>query len=104
MAYATLTTKCWGETYGVRGDFAQASCPIQTIGEDGEWSGTQYQVADYRHRMVDALRAHLRDVVEMGGNSLDPDDDRYDEDVADEVKRAIERAILSYEDEESDEA
>jgi len=48
-----------GETIEIRADFAQASSPLEVRYDGGDWVGTQYQVADARHRESEALRLVL---------------------------------------------
>ena len=49
-----------GEIIEIRADFAQASSPLQVRYDGGDWVGTQYQVADARHRPQEALRLVIR--------------------------------------------
>lgn len=81
----TLTTKAWGQIWGVRANFTLASATIEVLGEDG-WHPTLDQVADFRHRPLDALRAHLVQIVQDSGD--DPDDPEC----AAEIDAAIRRA------------
>lgn len=46
----------WGEVLKIRADLSQASAPIQIEGDEDEWTTTQYQTADARHREQDMLR------------------------------------------------
>ena len=46
----------WGEILKIKADLSQASAPIQIEGDEGEWTTTQYQTADARHREQDMLR------------------------------------------------
>jgi len=48
-----------GEIIEIRADFAQASSPLEVRYDGGDWVGTQYQVADARHRESEALRLVL---------------------------------------------
>lgn len=84
-------TKCWGETFEISGDFAQASSPVH--GVDGG-----RQVADFRHSPAAAMRAALEDCASMGGD--DPEDDE----IAAEIDAAIDDMIVvgSPEDAEED--
>jgi len=66
------TTIFFAETYGISANFAQASDSIFCLGGDGEWIGTQYQVADFQHSPEAALRRILTEIVEAGGDN--PDD------------------------------
>lgn len=77
----TLTTKIWGDTYGVRADWAQASDQVFSLGEDG-WHGTQYQVASFQHSPEEALRRILETTAKMSGGEIDDD----------EINDAIERS------------
>jgi len=78
-----LTTKIWGDIYGVRADWAQASSPVQSLGEDG-WHNTGRQVADFRHSDAAALRWVLEEAAKVSG-------DLGDEATA-EISKAIDRA------------
>lgn len=61
----------WGDTYAVAANWAEASAPVYTWCEDG-WTQDSHgrQVADFRHRPKDALRSHLREVSEEGGDEI----------------------------------
>lgn len=76
-----LAVEPWskGEIYAVCANWAQASDPILVYGPDG-WSGNGRQVADYRHRTKDALRAIIIEAIAMseGIPSDDVDDDEVD--------------------------
>ena len=64
-------------------DLTQASSPIRIETEDGEFTSTQYQVADARHREHDALKLALsacgRDYF------AEPDDERDSDDIIEEI-------------------
>ena len=87
-----LAVEPWtkGEIYAVAADWAQASSPILTSIEGG-WSGNGRQVADYRHRVKDALRAIVIDAIAMseGIASEDVDDDEVDGIVASATEISI---------------
>lgn len=76
-----LAVEPWapGEIYAVAADWAQASSPVLIYGEDG-WDNTQYQVADFRHRVEDALRTFVIQAIALseGIPSEDVDDDEVD--------------------------
>jgi hypothetical protein len=76
-----LAVEPWskGEIYAVCANWAQASDPILVYGPDG-WSGNGRQVADYRHRTKDALRAIIIEAIAVseGIPSDDVDDDEVD--------------------------
>lgn len=73
-----------GEIYAVAANWAQASCPVLVYGEDG-WTHDAHgrQVADFSHRITDALEAIIREAIEYGGD--DPDDEEVAAIVADTV-------------------
>lgn len=81
----TLKTTAWGQTWGVRANFAEASACVEVLSEDG-WRPTLDQVADFRHRPLEALRAHLVQIVRDSGD--DPDDPTC----AAEIDAALRRA------------
>ncbi len=58
MAVETYETVCWGQTYRVRANWAQASSPVEVQYEDGDWMGDPHgrQVADFRHWPERAMR------------------------------------------------
>lgn len=60
--------KYYGDRYGVRGDFSQASNNIEILDADENWQSSQYQVADFRHSAYDALRAQIEESVSFGGD------------------------------------
>jgi hypothetical protein len=78
---AEHTTTCFGEKFGVQADFAQASDTIRTLDAEGNWVATQYQVADFRHSPITALRRTIENCVRAGGD--DPAD------YTDEIKAAL---------------
>ena len=71
----------WGDTYQLRADWADAASDIEFDRED-HWHPTGYQVADFGHSPVAALRQHLEEIARDGGD--DPAD------YADEIADAIE--------------
>lgn len=75
----TYTTKFYGDTYTVSGNFAEGSAPVLFDGEP-----TQYQTADFRHSPERAMRRQLEQVATDSGS--DPEDDE----VAASIKAAIE--------------
>ena len=80
-----LKTKIWGETYGVRADWAQASDQVQALNSDGEWQSTQFQVADFRHSPEAALRRVLEDTAKIAGD--------LDDEVREEMEEALKNAV-----------
>ena len=60
--------KYYGDRYGVRGDFSQASDNIEILDADENWTSSQYQVADFRHNAYNALRAQIEESVSFGGD------------------------------------
>lgn len=85
-----LAVEPWatGEIYAVAASWAQASDPVLTYGDRGwtqQWSGQQ--VATYRHRAEDALRAEIRQAIAVseGIPSGEVDDDEVEAIVADAV-------------------
>lgn len=72
----TIQTRIWGETHTVEMDAANASGRVFFCGE-----GTQYQTADFRHNIYDALRKHLEAVASESGDVNEA-----------EIDAAIERA------------
>lgn len=63
-----------GEVYGVAADWAQAAAPVYFLwgdGPDAEWRTRQYQVADFRHRAIDALDCELRQALIASGEDED---------------------------------
>lgn len=69
------TVKIWGETYSLRANWAEASCPIERQTEDG-WESTGMQVADYRHSAEAAMRAELEAALVAGGDDPDEPENR----------------------------
>tara|TARA_R110000868_G_scaffold42219_2_gene143294 strand:- start:277 stop:471 length:195 start_codon:yes stop_codon:yes gene_type:complete len=45
-----------GERLWIKADFAQASSPISISWDKVEWFGTPFQVADARHRHLEAAK------------------------------------------------
>jgi hypothetical protein len=78
-----LTTKIWGDIYGVRADWAQASSSVQSLGEDG-WRHTGKQVADFQHNDVAALIWVLEEVARVTGD--------LDDEASAEINKAVDRA------------
>jgi len=76
----TYKTQCWGETFEICADFAQASSHVYGV-EGGR------QVADFRHSPTAAMRSALEECASMGG------DDPADEAVKEEIDAAIESMI-----------
>lgn len=79
----TYTATVWGDTYRLRADWAEAASPIERDTAEGGWAPTGWQVADYRHRPADAMRA------ELGRMELATGSDLQDERVQDEIDLAI---------------
>lgn len=77
-----LAVEPWtrGEIYAVAANWAEASSPVLTYGEDG-WEYTGRQVADYRHSDLAALESIIREAIEAGGD--EPDDDEVADILAD---------------------
>ena len=63
----TYTVNIWGETYSIRADWAHASSPVESQGDDGFWIPTGRLVADY-HAPEDAMADYLRIIAAFGGN------------------------------------
>jgi len=61
-----------GEVYGVAADWTQAASSVWCYG-DGEWvrDAQGRQVADFRHRPIEALISELRQALIMGGDDED---------------------------------
>lgn len=66
----TYKTTIVGDTYQMRANFAEASCPIQIANEYG-WLTTPYQVAYFLHRPGLAMRQLLEEYVRDGGDNPD---------------------------------
>jgi hypothetical protein len=86
-----LAVEPWaeGEIYAVAADWAEASDPVMAYGPGGwnqQCSGPQ--VATYRHRPEDALRAEIRHAIATseGIPSDEVDDDEVERIVADAVE------------------
>ena len=60
-----------GDVYGVAANWADASCPIWSYGEDG-WHHSGWQVADFSHEPREALVAELQESLVASGD--DPDE------------------------------
>jgi len=61
----------WGEKYGVRGDWGNASSSVEEFSEDG-WHSTGRQVADFCHSPKRALRAQLgHPALHLGTDDID---------------------------------
>jgi len=81
----TYSVEIWGQTYEMRANFGEATCPIQFRRyEDEGWHGTGKQVADYSHSPAAAMRDYLEGLARESG-----DDPEEDEDVAANIERAI---------------
>ena len=80
-----LTTKIWGDTYGVRADWSQAGDIVETLVGDGEWITSPMQVANYQHRANAALKSHLEDVAASSGD--------LDGKAESEIEKAVSRAV-----------
>ena len=86
MTIDIFETRFCDETYRLRFDPAQASCPIEhdtTYEDEGGWEATGKQVADFGHSPKDAMRDELEEAVSVGGD--DPDD------CEDEIVEALDR-------------
>ncbi len=59
-----------GEIYAVAANWAEASAPVYTYGEDG-WDRNGRQVADYRHEPADALTDVLAAALLACGDDAD---------------------------------
>jgi hypothetical protein len=69
-----LRTTFAGELYGVRADWAQAAYPVEFLDGEGNWGSHQYQVADFDHEPVDALRYVIEsNIIAKGANPEDYD-------------------------------
>lgn len=80
-----LAVEPWsaGEIYAVAANWAQASDQVMQYGPRG-WTGTQYQVAEFRHSPQAALAQIVREAIQAGGD--EPDDDEVDGIVSDAVE------------------
>ena len=78
MAVTTYETEIWGDIYQIRADFAEAACVVE--GPNGG-----RQVASFRHSPRRAMRDHLREVVQAGG------DNPGEPDMEDEIEDALDR-------------
>jgi hypothetical protein len=78
---STYKTECWGETFEISADFAQAGSPVYGV-EGGR------QVADFRHSSRAAMRAALEECAMAGGG--DPEDDE----ISQEIDAAIDAMIV----------
>lgn len=78
----TITTTCWGEIYGVRANWAEASSAVQ-VALNGDWQYDPHgrQVADFQHRPTAALRDWIG-----SGENID------EEEVADAIADAMKAA------------
>ena len=81
-------TKCWGDTYAIRADWAQAASPVQQRDDDGQWIPTGWQVANVRHSSELAMRRVLMQIARTSG-----DDERKD--TVRDVERAVARSELA---------
>lgn len=74
-----LAVEPWtpGEVYAVAADWARASSPVLSYGYDG-WTHTGRQVADYRHRPKDALRAVIMETIALSEGIPTEDVDEYE--------------------------
>ena len=79
-----ISTDFFGDIYRLRADWTQASSQIERDTEDG-WAPTGWQVADFSHDDLMAMRQELRDAVRAGGD--DPDDPDIAEDIAEAIWR-----------------
>lgn len=68
-------TRIWGEQIIIYGDFAQASCPIKCVDADGEWHTTQYQVADFHHNAIEAMRDQIMELADPTADSEETEAD-----------------------------
>lgn len=69
MSIDTYSVECWGLTFRLRADFAEAACPIEIQNcEDGTWLGTPHQVATFQHRPEAAIRWMLEDAARDSGD------------------------------------
>ena len=80
---AIYETEFFGELYTIRGDFAEASCPIYRRNDDGEWIQTIFQVASFRHWPEQAMRHELR------SSTIESGDDPDSPDIADKIDVAV---------------
>ena len=55
----TVEQTAWGQTFRIRADFAQAGDSIEGQSEDGEWTPTGWQVADFAHDSDAAMNAYI---------------------------------------------
>lgn len=86
-----LAVEPWakGEIYAVAANWAQASDPVLTYG-GREWSQmwSGQQVATYRHRAEDALRAEIRNAIAASEGI--PSDEVDDDEIEAIVSEAVE--------------
>jgi hypothetical protein len=54
------TAELWGESYSLRANWAEASRQIERLDEDGNWTPTGWQVANFSHSSEAAMREELR--------------------------------------------
>ena len=76
-----ISADIYGDIYGLRADWTQASSQIERDTEDG-WEATGYQVADADDDVA-AMRRELRAAVRAGGE--DPDEFE----ISDEIEEAL---------------
>jgi hypothetical protein len=87
---STYTTKIWGQTYGIRANFADATDTIETYHDNTGWQSSSMQVADFRHSPKSAMVWWIT-----------ADEDDYDQDDVDAAidSMKIESAIVGEVDE-----
>jgi hypothetical protein len=86
-----LAVEPWskGEIYAVAANWSQAASEVLSYsGKADGWSGTGRQVADYRHRAKDALRAII--VESIATSEGIPSDDVDNDDVDGIIDAAVE--------------
>lgn len=71
MGTTVYQSEFFGDTYRIRGNFADASCPVETDDAAGNWWQTGMQVADFRHSSEAAMRHILESAVRASGDDVD---------------------------------
>jgi hypothetical protein len=56
-----LIARYGNELYGIAAFWSDAASPVWELTGTGEWVETCWQVADFRHRMHEALRRSMRE-------------------------------------------
>ncbi len=64
------TARFFSDTYILRADWADAASSIERQDEDGEWTATGRQVADYGHSSGAAMRDEIEQSITADGDSV----------------------------------